>query len=485
MMESRLSILLVDDESNMRRIIEATLLREGYRVIPAEDGATALAILQRQPVQIIITDLKMPGIDGMTLLRECNQNYPDIPVIMLTAHGTVETAVEAMKIGAFDFISKPFDIAEIRYSLQKASARYNKNRLSYRGDGLMSPVSDPNTGDPLVQSRGIVAVSRQMKDILELVERVADSPSTVLITGESGTGKELVAGLIHEKSCRKTYPFIKVNCAAIPETLMESEFFGHERGAFTGAVTAKPGRFELADKGTLLLDEISEVSPEIQVKLLRAIQEREFERVGGIRTIQVDVRLIAASNLDLRREVDESRFRQDLYYRLNVIPIHLPALRERTEDIPFLVRFFIHRMNQRLKKVIDSISDEAMTMLIHYPWYGNIRELENIIERAVLLCQTSRLEKSDFNLVHPLLSHRPDSKTVGDVSQMISIKEFMQKQTDPLEKDLILDALVRTRGNVTRTAKLIGMSRKGLQIKLRKHGIDPRKLRGSPEFPLT
>lgn len=487
MIDNDLSILLVDDEQNMRRIMEATLRREGFNTIPAEDGAAALRVLQNHPVQVIVTDLKMPGIDGMTLLRECNLNYPDIPVIMLTAHGTVETAVEAMKIGAFDFISKPFDIAEIRNSLHKACARFRHNRQSFRGPLQAADGSGDRLDGSSGDSRDIIASSGRMQEILDLVEQVSDSPSTVLLTGESGTGKELIAGLIHRKSGRKAFPFIKVNCAAIPETLMESEFFGYERGAFTGAVTAKPGRFELADKGTLLLDEISEVSPEIQVKLLRAIQEREFERVGGIRTIQVDVRLIAAANLDLRKEVDEGRFRQDLFYRLNVIPIHLPPLRERTEDIPPLVRFFINRMNRRLHKNITSISSECMEMLIRYPWYGNIRELENVIERAVLLCQTSRLDTVNFDLESGKRfgGNRPAESLLQTVTGGIPMKELIQQQTAPMEKDMILDALIRTRGNVTRAAQLIGMSRKGLQIKLRKYGIDPARMRASSDFPLT
>ena len=317
-----------------------------------------------------------------------------------------------------------------------------------------------------------------MQVILDLVDRIADSPSTVLITGESGTGKELIADLIHQKSKRSQFPFIKVNCAAIPETLMESEFFGHERGAFTGAITSKPGRFELADKGTLLLDEISEISSELQVKLLRVIQEREFERVGGIRTIQVDVRLIAASNLDLQAEVATGKFRQDLFYRLNVIPIHLPPLRDRPDDIPLLVRYFIQQMNLRLKKNIQSISPNTLNQLMKRPWYGNIRELENVIERAVLLCDKAELTLTDFDLDGALSD--PGNQTFtsqyNTSDELIDLKTILKEQIDPIEKDIILNALKRTHGNVSRAAILLGLSRKGLQLKLRKHAIDPGKI---------
>lgn len=478
MKSSYLPLLLVDDEINMLRVMEAMLRREGYTTLLAEDGKKALAILQNTSVQVIVTDLKMPGIDGMTLLRECSVHYPDIPVIMVTAHGTIETAVEAMKIGAFDYITKPFDISEIRTTLQKATARFARNITAYRAPEGSGAASISSVSDSVDSFKGIVSESRQMQVILDLVDRIADSPSTVLITGESGTGKELIADLIHQKSKRSQFPFIKVNCAAIPETLMESEFFGHERGAFTGAITSKPGRFELADKGTLLLDEISEISSELQVKLLRVIQEREFERVGGIRTIQVDVRLIAASNLDLQAEVATGKFRQDLFYRLNVIPIHLPPLRDRPDDIPLLVRYFIQQMNLRLKKNIQSISPNTLNQLMKRPWYGNIRELENVIERAVLLCDKAELTLTDFDLDGALSD--PGNQTFtsqyNTSDELIDLKTILKEQIDPIEKDIILNALKRTHGNVSRAAILLGLSRKGLQLKLRKHAIDPGKI---------
>lgn len=487
MTDTKLTILIVDDEINMRRILEMTLKREGYDTVTAENGVAALKILDERVIHIVLTDLKMPDVDGMTLLRECNTHHPDIPLIMLTAHGTVETAVEAMKIGAFDFISKPFDIIEVRHSLKKAAGQYLRNRSSLGQQSEIKLQEGNKPATRTVISNGIIASSPRMHSVLELVQRVADSPSTILLTGESGTGKELIASMIHSLSSRRDKPLIKVNCAAIPETLLESEFFGHERGAFTGAVTSKPGRFELAHGGTLFLDEISEISPEIQVKLLRAIQEREFERVGGIRTVQVDVRLVAATNLNLEREVDEGRFRQDLFYRLNVVPIQLPPLRSRVDDIPHLVKFFIKRMNTRLKRSVHGVSDNALAALENYSWPGNIRELENVIERAVLLCSGDIIEPDILNIRRE--NERTERSTSNSANQLLTdgrnIKEIIQEETDRVEYSLLLNALQRTGGNVTRASKLLGLSRKGLQLKLRRHNLDPRNLPETPDFLLT
>src|SRR5919206_404989 len=308
-------VLIADDELNIRRVLEAILKRDGYEVVTAANGLEALAGMSRG-VHTVITDLKMPGLDGMGLLRKLSTEYPDVPVVMITAHGSVENAVEAVKLGAFDYIEKPFDQEQIR----------------------------------------------------QIVEKVADTPSTVLITGESGTGKELIARALHEYSSRHAGPFIKINCAAIPKTLMESELFGYEKGAFTGAVGAKPGRFELAHGGTLFLDEIGEIPVEMQVKLLRVLQESEFERVGGIKTIKVDVRLVTATNRDLAAELATGGFREDLYYRLNVVPIHLPPLRERREDIPLLVSHFIAKFNERLRKQIGGIDPDGIARLVSYHW---------------------------------------------------------------------------------------------------------------------
>ncbi|HEY0705717.1 MAG TPA: sigma-54 dependent transcriptional regulator, partial [Polyangia bacterium] len=371
-------VLIADDEINIRRVLEAILKRDGYDVITAANGEEALARMGRG-IHTVITDLKMPGIDGMALLRRLSIEHPDVPVVMITAHGSVENAVEAVKLGAFDYVEKPFDQEQIRQIIAKA---LKTHALSRR---------DPSPAQEGA-SRGrfrLVGDSHAIRQIYAIIEKVASTPSTVLITGESGTGKELIARALHENSSRHEAPFIKINCAAIPKTLMESELFGYEKGAFTGAVGAKPGRFELAHGGTLFLDEIGEIPVEMQVKLLRVLQESEFERVGGIKTIKVDVRLVTATNRDLATEITTGGFREDLYYRLNVVPIHLPPLRERREDIPLLVSHFITKFNDRLRKEITHIEPEAIERLVSYHWPGNIRELENVIERTMLFCEGS------------------------------------------------------------------------------------------------
>src|SRR3954469_1992294 len=359
----------------MRRVLEAMLRREGYDVITAANGSEALTGMKAN-VHTVITDLKMPVLDGMALLKRLSAEYPDVPVVMITAHGSVENAVEAVKLGAFDYLEKPFEQEQIRQVVAKAINTYSLARQNARPE-------EPS-------SRGrfrLVGQSPAIRQIYAVVEKVANTPSTVLITGELGTGKELIARALHENSSRQAGPFIKINCAAIPKTLMESELFGYEKGAFTGAVGAKPGRFELAHGGTLFLDEIGEIPVEMQVKLLRVLQESEFERVGGIRTIKVDVRLVTATNRDLLQDISSGSFREDLYYRLNVVPIHIPPLRERREDIPLLADHFIAKFNDRLKKQITSIAPDAVERLVPYHWPGNIRELENLMERTVLFCE--------------------------------------------------------------------------------------------------
>src|SRR5262249_1289380 len=332
----------------MRRVLEAILRREGYDVVTAATGTEALAGMSRD-VHTVITDLKMPGLDGMGLLRKLSADYPDVPVVMITAHGSVENAVEAVKLGAFDYLEKPFEQEQIRQVVAKALSTFELARRDARPDETVA--------------RGrfrLIGESSAIKQIYGVVEKVANTPSTVLITGESGTGKELIARALHENSSRHGGPFIKINCAAIPKTLMESELFGYEKGAFTGAVGAKPGRFELAHGGTLFLDEIGEIPIDMQVKLLRVLQESEFERVGGIKTIKVDVRLVAATNRDLLAELATGGFREDLYYRLNVVPIHIPPLRERRGDVPLLVDHFIAKFNERLKKHFTGIEPRAV-----------------------------------------------------------------------------------------------------------------------------
>src|SRR5690349_2863600 len=339
-------------------------------------------------VDVVITDLRMPKVDGMEVLRTAVKNQPHVPVIMVTAYGSVGQAVEAIKAGAFDYVEKPFDQDQIRLVIDKAVKQAAANRSAPRA--TLYPSTEEVRG-----RYGLIGDSPEMHNIFEVIAKVADSPSTVLITGESGTGKELVAKALHENSSRKNGPFIKINCAAIPKTLMESELFGYEKGAFTGATSSKPGRFELADGGTLFLDEIGEIPVEMQVKLLRVLQESEFERVGGIKTIKVDVRLITATNRDLQKECAAGNFREDLYYRLNVVPIHIPPLRDRREDIPLLVEHFVSKFNDRLKKNIEGIEPDALAALVQYHWQGNIRELENVLERTILFCEGPRISASD------------------------------------------------------------------------------------------
>src|SRR5690606_29889550 len=394
MLEVRKQILVVDDEPNLRRVLSAQLARDGYEVLVAEDGEQGLAMLADHHIDLVITDLKMPKVDGMELLRRALELEPDLPIVMITAHGTVDNAVEALKTGAFDYITKPFDQAEVRAIVAKALRTGALSQVhATRAPAEEQPVVP---GVPTQERYGIIGRSAPIRERWEMLDRVADAPTTVLITGESGTGKELVARALFEASSRRDKPFIKVNCAAIPRDLVESELFGYERGAFTGAVASKPGRFELASGGTLFLDEIGTIPVEMQVKLLRALQEGEFERVGGVKTLHVDVRLIAATNADLKRQIAEGTFRDDLFYRLNVVPMNLPPLRERRDDVLTLGEHFIAKSNTRLKKQVKGFDAAAEQRLVDYPWPGNIRELENVIERAVLFCDGERIGVGDL-----------------------------------------------------------------------------------------
>ncbi len=465
MLPERKQVLIVDDEPNLRKILSAQLSRDGYEVMTAEDGEQGLAMLKDHHIDLVITDLKMPKVDGMTLLRRAIQEDAELPIILITAHGTIDTAVEALKSGAFDFVTKPFDKDEVRQIVAKAL----KTRELRGADATAAP-----TG--MGVRFGIIGASPGIAELYAILERVADTPTTVLITGESGTGKELVARALHEHSSRKDKPFIKVNCAAIPKELIESELFGYERGAFTGAVSSKPGRFELANGGTLFLDEIGEIPIEMQVKLLRALQESEFERVGGIKTIHVDVRLVAATNRDLKKLIASGGFREDLFYRLNVVPIRLPALRERTSDIPLLVEHFLTKFNERLKKKVEGAEPDATETLVAYPWPGNIRELENVIERAVLFCDGPRLRAMDLA---PEIRGIPAMTNVpmpeADLQAALAgdggLKEHVKVAMSRLEKELVSRALQQTNGNVTHAARLLKISRKGLQLKMKELGL--------------
>ncbi len=484
MLPEHKQILVVDDEANLRRVLVAQLARDGYEVHAAEDGQAAKEYLAEHHIDLVITDLRMPRVDGMELLRWALEDDAERPVVMITAHGTVDTAVEALKLGAFDYVTKPFDKDELRRVVAKA---LKARDLAGADFGL--PTAVPHEAPP--GRFRIIGQSPQIQEVYAVIDKVADTPTSVLITGESGTGKELVARALHESSSRVQKPFIRLNCAAIPKDLMEAELFGYERGAFTGAVTSKPGKFELAHGGTLFLDEIGEIPVEMQVKLLRALQESEFERVGGIKTIQVDVRLVTATNRDLKDLIAKGQFREDLFYRLNVVPIHLPALRERTRDVPLLVEHFLEKFNGRLRKRIEGCTPEALAKLVAYPWPGNIRELENVIERAVLFCDEARISVKD--LTHEVRGDGRTSATplpgaVAPVSAVAAqaganvelaggahgeggLREQVRAAMARLERDLIVRALQQTGGNVTRAARLLKISRKGLQLKMKELGL--------------
>jgi DNA-binding NtrC family response regulator len=482
-------ILVADDEQNLRRVLVAMLRRDGHDVVQAASGIEAIERLSE--VDVVITDLRMPGADGMDVLRTAARTFPQVPVIMITAYGSVGQAVEAIKAGAFDYIEKPFEQDSIRTIVEKAIGQAAANRMAPRA--TLYPV-----GDSEVTGRfGLVGQSAEINHIFEIIEKVADTPSTVLITGESGTGKELVAKALHEHSGRKGEPFIKINCAAIPKTLMESELFGYEKGAFTGATSSKPGRFELADGGTLFLDEIGEIPVEMQVKLLRAIQESEFERVGGIKTIKVDVRLITATNRDLELETQRGNFREDLFYRLNVVPLQIPPLRKRIGDIPLLVAHIVKKFNERLKKSISGVTDDALAALEAHTWPGNIRELENVLERTILFSKSDRIERTDLQLAgandpnHGHATGHTAATTSGSMpvvaapddddddpvggehigSPSGSLKDIVRAETSRVERELIVKALDETGGNVTQAARLLKISRKSLQMKMKELGL--------------
>ncbi|HYR19462.1 MAG TPA: sigma-54 dependent transcriptional regulator [Myxococcales bacterium] len=459
-------VLVVDDEQSLRKVLAATLQREGYEVSVCVDGEEAIAALERDGADVVVTDLVMPRMDGLTLLRKVVARHPDVPVIVVTAHGRVDSAVEAMKAGAFDFLAKPFDHEELKAIIAKAARQSDYNQRNVVPE-------EPQEGAARRYTE-IVGRGKQMQELQQVIAKVADAPSTVLIQGESGTGKELVATALHETSSRRDRPFIKINCAAIPRELVEAELFGFERGAFTGAVQSKPGRFELADGGTLFLDEIGEIPMEMQVKLLRAVQESEFERVGGVKTTRVQVRLVAATSRDLVRETAAGRFREDLYYRLNVVPIHLPPLRERREDIPLLVEHFRQKYNARLRKNVEKIEDEALSCLAAYAWPGNIRELENVLERTILFAEGPRIGAKDLPAS---LRKQPEGAPAADAQLSAAsgppgpLKEIVKGQVQAIERDLIVRGLEVTGGNVTRTAKLLKISRKSLQMKMKEFGL--------------
>lgn len=451
-------ILICDDQELMRDSLAALLAREGHEVVAAGDGPQALQRIASGKIDLLITDLKMPRMTGIELLTESKKLKPDLPVVLMTAFATVQTAVEAMKLGAYDYIQKPFEGDEIKLLVERT---LEHNRLRIENAALKSAIQDQNRDRPLI---GVAGGMDQIKKKIELVAR---SSVTVLVRGESGTGKEVVARAIHAASDRRDRPMLAVNCAALSENLLESELFGHEKGAFTGADKTRRGRFELADGGTLLLDEISEIAPTLQAKLLRVLQENCFERVGSSTTQMVDVRVIATTNRDLEQEVAAGRFRQDLFYRLNVVPIELPPLRDRTEDIPDLVKHFLHRIARRDQQAFKHIEPEAMRLLQRYPWPGNVRELQNIIERAVILETDPAVIRAETIAPWLRLPHQNPVATAQDLAG---------KPLADIEKQVIMSTLERFRGHRVKTATALGIGVRTLGMKLKKWKQDEESM---------
>lgn len=448
-----MKVLIADDEKNMRWILEKNLKSEGFSIICAEDGEDAFNMFLDEAPDIVILDYKMPKLDGMEVLKRIKKINSNLPVIMITAHGSTDAAVEAMKLGATDYISKPFDITELKLTIFKALNIDKLNKeIQYLKEASTESFDDK-----------IIGHSKKMKEIFEVIDKIADTNATILIIGESGTGKEGIAASIHNKSSRKDNPYVTVNCGAIPESLIESELFGYEKGAFTGANNRKQGRFDRAQGGTLFLDEIGELSLSLQVKILRVLQEREFERVGGTEVIKSDVRIIAATNRDLETMVQRGEFREDLLYRLKVIPINLPPLRERKEDIEPLVDFFIEKFCKETNKSNITIEKDAMDLLEDYEYPGNIRELENLIERLVIL--------SNDNLIKASSLPKEIVKGAYATKNNIFILPEEGINMEELEISLVKQALEKANGNQTHAAKLLGMSRHALIYRMDKYNL--------------
>lgn len=456
MSERKPSILIVEDEAKLRRLLELQLAEEGFLPQSAGDAEEGLRLLNRVKFDLVVSDFKLPGMSGLEFLGAAKRINGDLPVIIMTAFGTVESAVEAMKAGASDYVLKPFSLAELVLVIRKELAARNlaeENRTLREALGVK------------YQFDNIVGGGEKMQAVLALIERVAPTNSTVLLGGESGVGKDLIARAIHQHSHRASGPFVKINSTAIPETLLESELFGYEKGAFSGATASKPGKFELADKGTLFLDEIGDIPPAIQVKLLRVLQEREFERLGGTKTLKVDVRLVAATNRDLRAALEERTFREDLYYRLNVVAIDIPPLRDHKEDIPALVKVFIERYARESQKPVVGITTAAEKRLMDFHWPGNVRELQNVIERAVALSASPTLDLADIHLDAPAQRDTNSSSPAVLPAGMT---------LDQWEEEAIREALREANGNKSLAARSLGLSRNALRYRLSKMGVaDP------------
>ena len=445
------SILIVEDEAKMRRLLEINLGEEGFTTHAAADAEEGLRLLNREKIDLVVTDFKLPGMNGLEFLQAIKRIDASLPVVIMTAYGSVESAVEAMKVGASDYVLKPFSLAEMSLVIRK---ELDSHKLREENRSLREALGQR------YEYANVVAKSEKMQAVLALVERVAPTNSTVLLGGESGVGKDLIARAIHEHSHRASGPFIKINSTAIPENLLESELFGYEKGAFSGATTSKPGKFELADKGTLFLDEIGDVPPAIQVKLLRVLQERQFERLGGTKTLKVDVRLIAATNRDLRAALEEGTFREDLYYRLNVVAIDIPPLREHKEDIPALANFFLERFARESGKSVRGIAPAAMQLLMDFHWPGNVRELENILERGVTLSSSAMLDAADIHLDSRV--QHPSSGSQPVLPEGMTLEKW--------EQEIIREALSRASGNKSQAARALGLSRNALRYRLSQMG---------------
>ena len=456
------TILVVDDEPNYLVVLSELLKEEGFEVFTAQSGEDGLKIAKENDLDLIITDMRMPGMDGLELLKTVKSFNQDLPIIMVTAFGEVEKAVVAMKAGAYNYLAKPFSNDELLVNIRKAVEHYSllRENLRLRDEARIR-----------YGFASIVGKNVRMQEIYNLIEKVAPTPASVLISGESGTGKELVSRAIHINSPRENGPFISVNCAALPETLLESELFGHEKGAFTGAASLRKGRFELADSGTLFLDEIGDIPLPLQAKLLRVLQERSFERVGGNRSINVDVRIITATNKDLKEEVEKGRFRGDFFYRLNVVHIHLPPLRERADDIPMLTEHFITKFAKMLNKPDLQISMEALRFLVTLPWEGNVRELENTIERAAILCSGNVIGPED---VHPEMSTiKEDTQWSPDIDfeKLIPANLPLPEVLSGVEEQMLKRALEEANNVQARAAEKLGITKSLLQYKLKKFNL--------------
>ncbi len=451
------TVLIVDDEESIRKSLSGVLMDEGFSVLKAEDGAKALQIIKQEVPEVVLLDIWMPGIDGIETLKQIKAGYSEIQVVMISGHGNIETAVRATKLGAFDFIEKPLSLDKVILAINHA---LDFRRLSEENIMLRREIDEQFE---------ILGNSPAIEKVRERIAKVAPTDSWVLITGENGVGKELVARSIHRESRRRAKTFIGVNCAAIPEELIESELFGHEKGAFTGATSRKKGKFDLADKGTLFLDEIADMSLRTQSKILRILQEQKFERVGGEQTIDIDVRVIAASNRKLEEEIQRGKFREDLYYRLNVIPIHVPPLRERKEDIPLFTEHFLQEFSARSGKAQKTMSPEALKLLMENSWPGNVRELKNLIERLVIMTAGDTIEASDLS--DSIRKEEPRDGSIVSGEDVCRDGETLKEASSRFEKEFISRRLAQNEGNIAKTAEQIGIARRNLHRKIRQLGI--------------